>query len=120
MEPHTAHQTKQLESLSGQALPPYINALTISETSEFINKSGAKVVFTGHGGDEGISHRCNVYEMFYYTEYYHFFRYMWSLSHGQKGRIFKTLKSSYEKIKELNKETEFFTELAIFIKERDN
>ena len=84
------------------ALPPYINALTISETSEFINKSGAKVVFTGHGGDEGISHRCNVYEMFYNKEYYHFLRYVWSLSHGQKGRISKTLKSSQEKIKELN------------------
>lgn len=84
------------------ALPPYINALTISETSEYINKAGAKVIFTGHGGDEGISHRCNVYEMFYYKEYYHFLRYIWSLSHGQKGRISKTLKSSYEKIKELN------------------
>ena len=84
------------------ALPPYINALTISETSEYINKAGAKVIFTGHGGDEGISHRCNVYEMFYNKEYYHFLRYVWSLSHGQKGRISKTLKSSYEKIKELN------------------
>lgn len=82
-------------------LPPYINALTICETSEYISKAGAKVVFTGHGGDEGISHRCNVYEMFYYKEYYHFFRYMWSLSHGQKGRMLKTLKSSFEKIKEL-------------------
>lgn len=84
------------------ALPPYINALTICETSEFMNKSGVKVVFTGHGGDEGISHRSNVYEMYYNKEYYHFLRYIWSLSHGQKGRIGKTLKSSFEKIKELN------------------
>ena len=83
------------------AIPPYINALTICETSEYISKAGAKVVFTGHGGDEGVSHRCNVYEMFYYKEYYHFFRYMWSLSHGKKGRIRKTLKASFGKIKEL-------------------
>ena len=42
-----------------------------------------------------------IYEMFYYKEYYHFFRYMWSLSHGKKGRIRKTLKASFGKIKEL-------------------
>jgi asparagine synthase (glutamine-hydrolysing) len=60
-----------------------------------IQQEGAKVVFTGHGGDEGVSHRCNPYELFYHREYYHFLRYIWSTTHGQKNRIRRTLKKSY-------------------------
>ncbi|HKL79723.1 MAG TPA: asparagine synthase C-terminal domain-containing protein, partial [Mobilitalea sp.] len=75
-------------------LPPYINTLPICEASQAIQREGAKVVFTGHGGDEGVSHRCNPYELFYHREYYHFFRYIWSTTHGQKNRIRKTLKKS--------------------------
>lgn len=77
-------------------LPPYINALTICETCECMNQNGVKVVFTGHGGDEGVSHRCNPYELFYYHEYYHFIRQLWSVTHGQKGRILKTIKSCFK------------------------
>ena len=77
------------------ALPPYINTLPICEGSQVIQEAGAKVVFTGHGGDEGVSHRCNPYELFYHREYYHYLRYMWSSTHGQKNRIIRTLKKSY-------------------------
>ncbi len=76
------------------ALPPYINTLPICEGSQVLQREGAKVVFTGHGGDEGVSHRCNPYELFYHREYYHFFRYMWSTAHG-KNRIGRALKNSY-------------------------
>ena len=51
------------------ALPSYSNTLAICETAQFVNRKGGKVVFTGHGGDEGISHRCNPYELFYHREY---------------------------------------------------
>ena len=76
-------------------LPPYVNTLPICEGSQVLQRVGAKVVFTGHGGDEGVSHRCSPYELFYHREYYHFFRYMWSTTHGQKNRIRKTLKKTY-------------------------
>lgn len=76
-------------------LPPYVNTLPICEASQAIQREGANVVFTGHGGDEGVSHRSNPYELFYHREYYHFFRYLWSTTHGQKCRIRKTLKKSY-------------------------
>ncbi len=75
-------------------LPPYTNTLPICEGSQVIQREGAKVVFSGHGGDEGVSHRCNPYELFYHKEYYHFFRYMWSTTHSQKNRLLKTLKKS--------------------------
>ena len=71
-------------------LPPYINTLQICEASEFINKSGAKVVFTGHGGDEGVSHRCNPYEIFYHKEYVDYLKYMWSTTKGGKHRLYNT------------------------------
>lgn len=84
--------------------PPYINTLEISEAGQFVNRSGARVVFTGHGGDEGVSHRCNVYEMFYHKEYYHYLRYMWSTTHGQKHRVYKTLKRCYDNITKTGRE----------------
>lgn len=85
------------------ALPPYINALTICETAQFINRSGAKVVFTGHGGDEGISHRCNPYELFYHKEYTAFFNHFWGLTKGQPRRFIRTLKHCRNNIKESKK-----------------
>lgn len=75
------------------AMPPYINAMALCDSCACMHENGASVIFTGHGGDEGISHRSSPYEMFYHHEYYHFFRSMWSSTHGQKGRIFRTLKA---------------------------
>ncbi len=80
-------------------LPQYINTLQIAEAGQFVNRTGAKVVFTGHGGDEGVSHRCNAYEMFHHGEYYHYLRYMWGTTHGEKRRIYKTLKRCYQNIR---------------------
>ena len=39
---------------------------------------------------------------------------------NSKDRLEKYTEKALEKIKELNKETDFFTELAIFFKEREN
>ncbi len=71
------------------AVPPFANTLKLSEGAEFVKRNGANVMFTGHGGDEGVSHRCNLYELYYHKEYYHYFRNMWSRTHGQKNRIGK-------------------------------
>ena len=85
------------------ALPPYINALTICETAQFINRSGAKVIFTGHGGDEGVSHRCNPYELFYHKEYDAFIRHFWDLTKGQPRRLIRTLKHCRNNVQESKK-----------------
>ncbi len=82
------------------ALPPYINTTTIAQTATDIRKLGARVVFSGHGGDEGVSHRCNPYEMFRNKEYYHYFRYMFSTTNGQKNRVGKTSKKCFENIRD--------------------
>lgn len=80
------------------AMPPFINALALCDTCACMHENGASVVFTGHGGDEGISHRSSPYEMLYHHEYYHFFRSMWSTTHGQKGRILKTIKACQKQL----------------------
>lgn len=85
-------------------MPPYINTLNISQTSEFIHKHGPRVIFTGHGGDEGVSHRSNPYELFYYHEYYHYLRYMYSTTNGQKNRVLKTFKSIKHNLWDVRKE----------------
>lgn len=71
--------------------PPYINTLHVCQASQYVNSCGAKVVFTGHSGDEGVSHRCNPYELFYHREYYHYFKYMWDSTKGERNRLYNTL-----------------------------
>ena len=86
------------------AYPPYINTPPIAQTASTLRKMGASVVFSGHGGDEGVSHRCNQYEMFHYKEFYHYFRYVFSKSNGKKHRIWLTLKECYYSLTEDRKE----------------
>ncbi|MBQ6024333.1 MAG: hypothetical protein IJL20_01860 [Lachnospiraceae bacterium] len=86
------------------AYPAYINTTNITETALYMKHSGVKVVFSGHGGDEGVSHRANPYEMWYNHEHYHYLRYMWSQTKGQKHRFFTTfkdIKKSFHDNKEL-------------------
>ena len=74
------------------ALPPSVPELKFSETCDCALRNDARVVFSGHGGDEGASHRSNPYEMYYHHEYYHYLRYMWSQTHGKNRRITQTIK----------------------------
>ena len=86
-------------------MPSYSNTLNISETSEYISSRGSKVVFTGHGGDEGVSHRCNTYELFCHHEYYRYLKLMWARTAGQKHRCIRTLKQCRNNIKTYNNRT---------------
>lgn len=72
--------------------PPYINTRYISKGAEYLKEQGAKVVFTGHGGDEGVSHRCNEFELWYHREYKDFIRLFYQSTKKQNLRILRTLK----------------------------
>ena len=89
------------------ALPPYINTIPITKSAEYISNHGGRVIFSGHGGDEGVSHRADPFEMFYNHEYYHYLRYMFSTTHGLNRRIWRTLRickqNLVNKSKALNK-----------------
>jgi len=71
-------------------MPPYTNTIQICNTAEYVNKKGARVIFTGHGGDEGVSHRSNPYELIYHKEYMQYLKYMWSTTKGKKHRLYVT------------------------------
>lgn len=86
------------------AIPPFGNTLAVTEGSEILKARGTKVVFTGHGGDEGVSHRSSSFEMYHFHEYYHYLRYMFSRTHGLKRRIVKTLKNCRADIKEYKRQ----------------
>lgn len=79
-------------SLIYNAIPHHINTFPIYMTAYSVKEQGASVVFSGHGGDEGVSHRSQPYELFYHHEYYHYLRYHFAKTHGQKSRIKKTIK----------------------------
>lgn len=78
--------------------PPYLNTRSISEGSQYLRSQNARVVFTGHGGDEGVSHRCNFYELWYHHEYYPFFRNIYRTTRGKKLRLLRTVKSVLHQI----------------------
>ncbi|MBQ8822009.1 MAG: hypothetical protein IJZ82_05160 [Lachnospiraceae bacterium] len=98
-------------------LPPYINTLQISATSEFVNRSGARVVFTGHGGDEGVSHRCNAYELFYHREYLPYFKHMWSTTEGAKNRLKRMLSVCYRNLSVTAKELKGYYQSGFGVKD---
>ena len=75
------------------AFPGFINVVNICNVALFMNRNGVHTVFTGHGGDEGVSHRMGAYEIYYNHEYYYYLRYMWSMTHGESNRVLKTLKA---------------------------
>ena len=73
--------------------PPYVNTTKIMEGASYLKSTGARVVFTGHGGDEGVSHRCNLYELWTHHEYPAFIRCIYRQTKGRKLRLLRTLKA---------------------------
>lgn len=96
------------------ALPLYINTLIICETAEYVARMGCRVVFTGHGGDEGVSHRADPFEMFQYREYWHFYKYLWEQNAGKKFRFLRTMKLFYKRFQR----RKFFRTDPLVIEER--
>lgn len=72
--------------------PPYLNTRFISEGSEFLRKHDCRVVFSGHGGDEGVSHRSNIYELWYHREYPAVFKRIYRETRGSNLRLLRTLR----------------------------
>lgn len=79
----------------GKILPAYINTLAISKTSAHLRSRGVRAVFTGHGGDEGVSHRCNQLELWHCGEYGAYCKEKWQETKGKKLRLLRTLKHIY-------------------------
>lgn len=80
-------------------MPANMNTFNIMKGASYVRDKGAGVMFSGHGGDEGISRRAAVYEMFAGDEYYHYWRYIWRIT-TRKPRVLRTLKKGIKNILE--------------------
>lgn len=81
-----------------QINPPYINTTNIRKTSAYLSQRGVRGIFTGHGGDEGISHRCHQLELWHHHEYIPYFKEKWSETEGKKLRFLRTCKRIYSNV----------------------
>ena len=74
-----------------QMMPPFVNTVQLSYGSKWMSAQGAQCVFTGHGGDEGVSHRCSRFELLYNGELWSYFKLYWQDTKGVKLRLLRTL-----------------------------
>ena len=100
----TEKKNRIKEDYFQEIMPPYINTPSLGVGSSWLKSQGARVVFTGHGGDEGVSHRCNPFELWYHGEYLSFARYFWDSTKGDKLRLARTAKRMMHQIRVENPE----------------
>lgn len=87
------HQPKHSPSVT--LMPPMANTQVISYSSAWLKSQGANVVFSGHGGDEGVSHRASRFELFYNREFLSYFKLFWLDAKGRRLRLLRALKWSF-------------------------
>ncbi len=74
------------------AFPPNSNTYALIHGMQFMSSNGARVMFTGHGGDEGVSHRSNTYELLYHQEYLHYIHQVWLRLRNHKNPLRRCIK----------------------------
>lgn len=90
---YKSQEPEPVEELYSHVSPAYIDTTQIGYGSKYIRSKGVKVMFTGHGGDEGVSHRCNLYELWFQHEYIDFIRLLYRQTDGLKLRPLRTIKN---------------------------
>lgn len=75
-------------------LPSYIDTVPLGIGSAWLRSQGARVVFTGHGGDEGVSHRGRRHELLRYREYRTYFNYYRQDLAGRPLGLFRALRAA--------------------------
>ena len=68
---------------------PYVSTYPMGIGSNFLRSRGARVVFTGHTGDEGVSHRARRFELIWNREFWAYFK---LYHHDLKGQPFALLR----------------------------
>ncbi|MCQ2516584.1 MAG: asparagine synthase-related protein [Saccharofermentans sp.] len=77
-----------------RCLPPDTNTLQISGTAKLMKSKDVNVIFTGHGGDEAVSHRMNIPEFLHAHEYSDYIRFIWDRNKGRNLRTLRVTKQS--------------------------
>lgn len=77
------------EDNTDRVVPVFANTAQIGRTAEVAAENGIRVVFSGQGGDEGVSHRANCLELFRAREYRHFLKEVWHSTEGKNARALR-------------------------------
>ena len=80
-----------------RVVPSFINTTELTSGSRWMREQGARVIFTGHGGDEGVSHRGSRFELLCNWELGAYLR----LHHAElAGRSLRPVKTIFNAIRE--------------------
>lgn len=73
----------------GKAVPVFSNTCYLGETAKLVSEKGIRVMFSGQGGDEGVSHRCSSLEIFRAREYRSYIRELWHETEHRRLRVLR-------------------------------
>lgn len=72
---------------------PFLNTTPIGVGSNYLHTQGARVIFSGHTGDEGVSHRARRMELFHHREYISYFKLYWLDLKGKPLRLLRAIRA---------------------------
>lgn len=78
--------------IRAQMMPPYIDTPPLGYGSAWMRAQGARVVFSGHGGDEGVSHRAGWLELLYHGEWLSYFKICLDETRGMNLHLLRAVK----------------------------
>lgn len=81
-----------------QPMPPFVHTTRVGDTAAWMAGQGIHAVFSGHGGDEGASHRMDIYELWYHGEY---IAYAAEAYHQLKGRNLRLARVAVRLLRQL-------------------
>lgn len=84
-----------------KVIPSFVNTFELSYGSRWMRAQGTRVVFTGHGGDEGVSHRAGRFELLCNGELLNYLKLFYADLDGISLRLPKTV---YNAVREARKQ----------------
>lgn len=81
-----------------KVLPVFVNTNSLGDTAKLVSQYGIRVVFSGFGGDEGVSRRSKILELFRAHEYKRYLLENWNIA---KKKRFKVLRFFYYIIRQM-------------------
>lgn len=72
---------------------PHVNTTSLGVGSNYLRSQGARVVFSGHTGDEGVSHRATRFELVWHGELLSYFKFYWQDLKGKPLRLIRSVRA---------------------------
>lgn len=90
----TTRADKHLHALKTEHVPlPHVNTTSLGIGSNYLRSQGARVVFSGHTGDEGVSHRATRFELIWHREFLTYFKFYWQDLEGKPLRLIRSVRA---------------------------